>query len=131
MKTSIRHFASVVALIFTLTALCGCDPDWWDGRTDLDGSWRVVEVSGYSNYQPGDNWYFYRNGAFSTHGYDLPSENGWWSRRGRSIQISFGERDVDISAYVRDYDNDYMVLDVTDYDYGYSYTLRLVREAYY
>ena len=32
-----------------------------------------------------------------------------------------------MSVYIRDYDYDYMTLDVTDYTYNTNYTLRLTK----
>lgn len=131
MKLQHKHLTSLLFTVITLLTLCSCDPDWWQSRTDIEGSWRIVETSGYTNYQRNDNWYFYRNGNFSSYGYDL-DEFGYWSTRGRHIQISFDDYGVDIDAYVREYDGEYMVLDVQDYSsYNTNYTLRLVREAYY
>ena len=66
-----------------------------------------------------------------TQGYDGLYESGSWDRRGRELYIYFNSYNPEIVAYVRSIDDDYMVLDVDDYTYQSSYTLRLVRQSYY
>ncbi len=79
-----------------------------------------------SNYNTGDEFTFQSNGNFYTDGYEL-NESGQWDSRGRNLDISFNGYDVDLSCYIRQFDNSYMVLDVNDYSYNTRYTLRLVR----
>lgn len=129
----IRHIFSLFFLLLAcLPALTSCEEDWWDGRGDMDGQWRVVETTNYNIYRQGDRWYFLPNGEFRTEGYDGMNEYGNWERTGRSLYLYFNNYSYpEIEAYVRDYSGDYMVLDVQDYYNGTSYTLRLVRESYY
>ena len=129
-KNKINIYA--LALLCTLSAMISCDEDWWvdHGYQEVTGEWRIVEASYASPYRANDYWTFYPNGDFSTDGYKL-QENGWWNRRGRTIQINFrGYNGMD--AYVSSYSNvDYMVLDVTDYDRGgQTYRIRLIRTGY-
>lgn len=117
-------FASILAFV-------SCDENWWNnyGDSDVDGQWRIVEASYGSNYVQGDIWTFQSNGYFTATGQDL-YEEGTWQRRQRTLLIAINSPQVNVEAYVSNYDGDYMVLDVNDYDYG-RYTLRLVRENYY
>lgn len=130
-KHLLMHLILSAICLLTLT---GCEEDWWDARhTDVFGDWRIVEVTGsYNcNYRPGDYWTFYTNGGFMAQGYDGLYESGSWDRRGRELYIYFNSYNPEIVAYVRSIDDDYMVLDIDDYTYQSSYTLRLVRQSYY
>lgn len=119
----------VLTLLLSLTS---CTEDWLNSRIGrIIGGWRVVEVSGQSSYRSGDTWRFYANGEFYAEGYPDLVETGEWDSRGREVQISFDGYSTDISAYVRQIDNDYLVLDVTDYTYSTRYTLRFVRSTMY
>lgn len=118
--------------LITLMTMFSCDEDWWndwDGRSDITGQWRIVETTGYSPYRQDDCWRFYKNGDFDTYGYGTQPEYGLWSMAGRrNIQISFDNgRTVSMDAYVRTFSDDYMTLNVDDYDSRTSYTLRFVR----
>lgn len=122
--------------LITLMTMFSCDEDWWndwDGRSDITGQWRIVETTGYSPYRQDDCWTFYKNGDFDTYGYGTQPEYGLWSMAGRrNIQISFDNgRTVSMDAYVRTFSDDYMTLDVDDYDSRTSYTLRFVRTGGY
>lgn len=122
--------------LITLMTMFSCDEDWWndwDGRSDITGQWRIVETTGYSPYRQDDCWRFYKNGDFDTYGYGTQPEYGLWSMAGRrNIQISFDNgRTVSMDAYVRTFSDDYMTLDVDDYDSRTSYTLRFVRTGGY
>lgn len=122
--------------LITLMTMFSCDEDWWndwDGRSDITGQWRIVETTGYSPYRQDDCWRFYKNGDFDTYGYGTQPEYGLWSMAGRrNIQISFDNgRTVSMDAYVRTFSDDYMTLNVDDYDSRTSYTLRFVRTGGY
>ena len=122
--------------LITLMTMLSCDEDWWndwDGRSDITGQWRIVETTGYSPYRQDDCWRFYKNGDFDTYGYGTQPEYGLWSMAGRrNIQISFDNgRTVSMDAYVRTFSDDYMTLNVDDYDSRTSYTLRFVRTGGY
>lgn len=122
--------------LITLMTMFSCDEDWWndwDGRSDTTGQWRIVETTGYSPYRQDDCWRFYKNGDFDTYGYGTQPEYGLWSMAGRrNIQISFDNgRTVSMDAYVRTFSDDYMTLNVDDYDSRTSYTLRFVRTGGY
>ena len=122
--------------LITLMTMFSCDEDWWndwDGRSDITGQWRIVETTGYSQYRQDDCWRFYKNGDFDTYGYGTQPEYGLWSMAGRrNIQISFDNgRTVSMDAYVRTFSDDYMTLNVDDYDSRTSYTLRFVRTGGY
>lgn len=122
--------------LITLMTMFSCDEDWWndwDGRSDITGQWRIVETTGYSPYIQDDYWTFYKNGDFDTYGYGTQPEYGLWSMVGRrNIQISFDNgRTVSMDAYVRTFSDDYMTLNVDDYDSRTSYTLRFVRTGGY
>lgn len=128
LKFQILTFCISIIGIFALTS-CEPDPYWWDDA-HIEGSWRIVEVNGYSNYKKDDHWIFSYNGDFYTSGYNLPSENGYWERRGRTINISF-QTYSEMEVYIDSYDNDYMVLYVRDYSFKQEYTLRLIRDRYF
>lgn len=122
--------------LITLMTMFSCDEDWWndwDGRSDITGQWRIVETTGYSPYIQDDYWTFYKNGDFDTYGYGTQPEYGLWSMAGRrNIQISFDNgRTVSMDAYVSTFSDDYMTLNVDDYDSRTSYTLRFVRTGGY
>lgn len=122
--------------LITLMTMFSCDEDWWndwDGRSDITGQWRIVETTGYSPYRQDDCWRFYKNGDFDTYGYGTQPEYGLWSMAGRrNIQISFDNgRTVSMDAYVSTFSDDYMTLNVDDYDSRTSYTLRFVRTGGY
>lgn len=122
--------------LITLMTMFSCDEDWWndwDGRSDITGQWRIVEATGYSPYIQDDCWRFYKNGDFDTYGYGTQPEYGLWSMAGRrNIQISFDNgRTVSMDAYVSTFSDDYMTLNVDDYDSRTSYTLRFVRTGGY
>lgn len=122
-----NHFLTTMLCLTALLSLSSCSEDWWANfGTNFIGQWRVVEVSGSSNYSSGDQFTFDSNGNFYTDGYQL-NESGAWESRGRTISVSFDGYGTDLSCYIRQYDDSYMVLDVTDYSYQTRYTLRLVR----
>ncbi len=127
MKRLKTHFLTTMLCLTAILSLTSCDEDWWTSfNRNFIGRWRVVEVSGMSNYSSGDYFTFQSDGYFYSDGYQL-NESGQWDSRGRTIDISFNGYNVDLSCYVRQYDNSYMVLDVNDYSYNTRYTLRLVR----
>lgn len=131
MKTLNTQISALLILLVSLTTLSGCTEDWWDTAADMDGRWRIVEVSNSSsNYREGDTWTLYSSGTFIAQGYPDLYEEGYWEQRGRNFYISFKSYEPEIEAYIRGYEGDYMVLDVTDYTYHTYYTLRLVRESY-
>lgn len=117
----------ILGLTLILSLTTSCTEDWWhDYDSSLIGTWRIVECTGYTNYRQGDTFTFYANGDFASHGYSL-NERGYWDTDGRTINISFDGYNVDLSAYVRQYSDTYMVLDVNDYYDNTRYTLRLTR----
>lgn len=127
--------SSWLIVMISVISLPSCDVDihWWDSiyDSDLYGEWRIQESSYGAYYRQGDNWYFASNGMFATAGYGLNSERGEWERRGDEVRIYLtNSNSPSIIAYIRTLDNDYMVLDVNDYDNG-RYTLKLIREYYY
>lgn len=128
MITFKHRFSILFIALISLVSLTSCDEDWWDGYSDFDGLWRIVEVSGSSNYTEGDTWYFQEDGYFETYGYGGLYEKGFWERRGNRIEIYFDSHNPDIEAYVRNFEGDYMVLEVTDYGYGTRGVLRMVKE---
>lgn len=122
------------ALILTVTALftlTSCDEEFYNDYY-LEGTWRVVEVSDYraTDYRPGDYLTYYGNGDFIAEGGRDLYQRGYWQLRGSTIYISFSHYDPEIKANIRSIDDDYLILDVTDYEYGTYYTLRLVRDRY-
>lgn len=131
MKLLHNHINRLLLGIMLIATFTSCDEDWWrdDILSDLCGGWRVVEVTGYSAYRTGDRFWFYEDGTFLTEGHSL-NERGEWHGRGRQIDISFDGYNVDISAYIRSYSGDYMVLDMSDYYDNSRYTLRLTRTHY-
>ena len=136
METIKKQATMWTLALITLMTMFSCDEDWWndwDGRSDITGQWRIVETTGYSPYRQDDCWRFYKNGDFDTYGYGTQPEYGLWSMAGRrNIQISFDNgRTVSMDAYVRTFSDDYMTLDVDDYDSRTSYTLRFVRTGGY
>lgn len=136
METIKKQATMWTLALITLMTMFSCDEDWWndwDGRSDITGQWRIVETTGYSPYRQDDCWTFYKNGDFDTYGYGTQPEYGLWSMAGRrNIQISFDNgRTVSMDAYVRTFSDDYMTLDVDDYDSRTSYTLRFVRTGGY
>lgn len=136
MKTIKKQATMWTLALITLMTMFSCDEDWWndwDGRSDITGQWRIVETTGYSPYRQDDCWRFYKNGDFDTYGYGTQPEYGLWSMAGRrNIQISFDNgRTVSMDAYVRTFSDDYMTLNVDDYDSRTSYTLRFVRTGGY
>lgn len=136
MKTIKKQATMWTLALITLMTMFSCDEDWWndwDGGSDITGQWRIVETTGYSPYRQDDCWRFYKNGDFDTYGYGTQPEYGLWSMAGRrNIQISFDNgRTVSMDAYVRTFSDDYMTLNVDDYDSRTSYTLRFVRTGGY
>ncbi|MBL6467182.1 MAG: hypothetical protein JNG43_03630 [Prevotellamassilia sp.] len=136
METIKKQATMWTLALITLMTMFSCDEDWWndwDGRSDITGQWRIVETTGYSPYRQDDCWRFYKNGDFDTYGYGTQPEYGLWSMAGRrNIQISFDNgRTVSMDAYVRTFSDDYMTLNVDDYDSRTSYTLRFVRTGGY
>ncbi len=136
METIKKQATMWTLALITLMTMFSCDEDWWndwDGRSDITGQWRIVETTGYSPYIQDDYWTFYKNGDFDTYGYGTQPEYGLWSMAGRrNIQISFDNgRTVSMDAYVRTFSDDYMTLNVDDYDSRTSYTLRFVRTGGY
>lgn len=136
METIKKQATMWTLALITLMTMFSCDEDWWndwDGRSDITGQWRIVETTGYSPYRQDDCWRFYKNGDFDTYGYGTQPEYGLWSMAGRrNIQISFDNgRTVSMDAYVSTFSDDYMTLNVDDYDSRTSYTLRFVRTGGY
>ncbi len=136
METIKKQATMWTLALITLMTMFSCDEDWWndwDGRSDITGQWRIVETTGYSPYIQDDYWTFYKNGDFDTYGYGTQPEYGLWSMAGRrNIQISFDNgRTVSMDAYVSTFSDDYMTLNVDDYDSRTSYTLRFVRTGGY
>lgn len=130
MKTTRTHFAVLFTALISILTLTSCDPDFW-GSSNVEGTWRIVEVSGYSNYRTGDYWELRYNGDFYAYGSGNLNESGYWDRYGRTLNIRFDGSGADMQAYVRQYEGDYMVLEVNDYSFQTSYTLRLTRQSYY
>lgn len=127
-----RQMATWFVAIVGILAFTSCDEDWWDNwepNVNLTGRWEIREISGWNcPYRTGDTWTFYSNGNFDGDGYGLQPERGYWRTSGRrSISISMNGYNTDMSVYIRDYDYDYMTLDVTDYTYNTNYTLRLAK----
>lgn len=127
-----RQIATWLVAIVGILAFTSCDEDWWNNwepNVNLTGCWEIREVSGWnSHYRAGDTWKFYSNGNFAADGYDLQPERWYWRTSGRrSISISMNGYNTDMSVYIRNYDYDYMTLDVTDYTYNTNYTLRLTK----
>ena len=123
----------LILTVFSLLTLTGCEEDWWDSRVnDLTGTWHIVEATGNRdcNFVPGDSWILYPSNEYVAVGAGGFYEHGDWERRGRKIYIYFQSPNPEIVAYVRNLDDDYMVLDVDDYTYQSSYTLRMVRQSY-
>lgn len=132
-----KHFQNkILTLLLMLTSLftlSACDEeDWWAIDT-INGSWRVVSTDGYymPPYQNGDIFYFSPSGDFEARGAGGLNEYGYWEVQSRRILITFDHSGSQLSAYIRQLDDQYMELDVTDYDYNQNYTLRLVRYSYY
>lgn len=131
MKTLQKQLAIWTIALVGILAFTSCDEDWWDNwdaRVDLPGQWEIREVSGWSGcpYQRGDVWTFYRNGSFYGDGYGGLHESGYWQIYGRTINFMF-DGNTSMRAYIRNFDHDYMTLDVTDYTYNVNYTLRLTK----
>lgn len=127
-----RQMATWLVALVGIFVFTGCDEDWWNDwepNADLTGRWEIREVSGWNSiYHAGDVWTFYSNGDFDADGYGLLKERGYWRISGRrSISISINGYNTDMSAYIRNYDYDYMTLDVNDYAYNTQYTLRLTK----
>ncbi len=128
MKLLQNHVSRLLLGLLLITSLTSCSEDWWDHdyAYSLQGGWRIVEVTGYTTYHTGDQFWFNGDGTFVSEGYSL-HENGYWQTDGRTINISFDGYNVDISAYVRQFNSGYMVLDINDYYDNTRYTLRLTR----
>lgn len=134
MKTIKNYMALVTVTIVSMLSLSSCDDAWWNGYDDLTGTWRIVEAEYNNDYVTGDTWTFDASGIFYADGDNGFYQRGEWDLDGRSILIRFDDTPTsgaELVCYVRGYEGDYIVLDVEDYGYGTSYTLRLVREYYY
>lgn len=138
MKTLRTQISIWVIALVSILSFTSCDEDWWNGwngSADVVGQWRVVEVTGWAScpYQQGDYWYLNSNGDFRSWGMGNLNEQGYWSMRGRTMEFCFPPHTnyVSMSAYVSNYDTDYLTLRVTDYDNNTNYTLRMVRYSRY
>lgn len=132
MKRLRTKFTSCLLALLCITTLTACDEDWWFDTGEVVGEWRIVEITGVSHaYQHGDYWHFYSDGYFTADGFNL-GEQGYWDASGRRIYFTFNHYgDTEMEAYIRNFEGDYMVLRVTDYTYGDTYTLRLIRTSYF
>ena len=115
-------------MLFTMLSMTSClTEDEWAENVLASRSWRVVEVEGWSDYRPGDEFYFYSDGSFEFVGYGLHDYGRWRVYRNK-LQIRFGgsKYDVDLEAPIPILDHDYAVLDCYDYMKDAHYRLRLV-----
>ena len=131
MKTLQKQMTMWMITLVSIFAFTSCDEDWWnnwDVRHELPGRWEIKEVSGWNNcpYRRGDTWRFYNDGIFVSNGSQGFHEEGYWQFYGQEITFTF-DGQTSMRAYVRNFDYDYMTLDVTDYYYNTSYTLRLAK----
>ena len=110
MKTLQKQMTMWMITLVSIFAFTSCDDDWWNNCP----------------YRRGDTWRFYNDGIFVSNGSQGFHEEGYWQFYGREITFTF-DGQTSMRAYVRNFDYDYMTLDVTDYYYNTSYTLRLTK----
>lgn len=120
--------------IFTMIMLCtltSCEEDDWMTRSDISGSWNIVEVTEYSGqcpYWEGDRLVFDYDGHFTAYGRNGFSESGLWDVSHDVIQIDFdSDGRTDVIATIESLDHGYLRLDIDDRSYNSKYTLRLNR----
>lgn len=143
MKTKMtKRLLLLVALLVTTFSFSSCEKEDWEAEYNLMGEWKIVEINrkyGNCPYQPSDRFMFYRDKTIETWGYGGLHEFGDWyigKYNGYStLHIRFeGSYEADISADMRSFSEDYLVLDVIDrssdpYSSNPSrYTLRLIRK---
>lgn len=134
MKTIQKQVAIWMIALVGIFSLTNCDENWWydwDAQYELPGRWEIREITNTGcqgcPYQRGDVWSFYRNGEFYCDSYRGGYyDRGYWQAYGRNISISF-DGNTNMKAYIRNFDHDYMTLDVNDYDFNIYYTLRLTK----
>ena len=77
MKNCVKVFALAALLTLAMTAFCGCDPDWYEGRrpTDQPGTKWVCEEYDVS-FEVDENG-LVKNGVLKTEGKDVYFEFLW------------------------------------------------------
>ncbi len=119
-----------LVLLVAVLSFASCEVDVWSDAPYIEGQWRIVEVEPYRGVCPyywDDYMEFRPDGAFYVWGNGY-SDYGYWDYYDRGIRVDFNNDGWDDwVAYVRQLDDGYMVIDVTDYDYKSEYTLRMVR----
>lgn len=127
-----QGLAAAIVVLLSAFAVSACDSDFWWSMSTIEGRWRIVEVTPYRGtcpfdwddcleFQPDGDFYVWYSGAYD-------SEYGQWGYGDEAVRIDFnGDGWDDLVAYVRQFEDGYMVLDVDDYDFSSQYTLRLLR----
>lgn len=119
--------------ICTLFTLSGCNEEWWIGNDGIEGTWIIDQIDINDDYRAGDAWTFDYSGRFYADGDGGFYQNGYWSQDGRYIYIRFDDtwgNNPELSCRIRQYDGESMELYVTDYGYGTTYRVILVRSYY-
>lgn len=135
MKTIWKNSRNVLLLLITMVGFSSC---FIEDNSDEDdaaawsmvGQWYVANVRGQNSpYRRDDTFRFYSNGTFESYDYytgeDLGSGN--WQIQNRALYISFNGWDTDITADMKNFPDNHVILRMYDRDYG-EYLLELVRE---
>lgn len=122
-------FLALILLSAFWMIFSSCDSDDWRMERDLVGIWRIVETSGNLQcpYRRNDLFEFTYDNSFYAWGDGLNEEGVWHIDNWKCfVDFDFDGRD-DLVGHIRQFDHDYLVMDITDYFYQTRYTLRMIR----
>lgn len=129
------HLAGLLLALFCTLTLTSCVEEDEMAEFAMMGRWRIVEISFFSGnycpYEEGDFMTFYEDRTVEIQGRNGFYEYGSWrildTGYGHELHISFDGYNADIEADMDNFNGNYARLDVRDYYYNSSYTLRIMR----
>lgn len=129
------HLAGLLFALFCTLTLTSCVEEDEMAEYAMMGRWRIVEISFFSGnycpYEEGDFMTFYEDRTVEIQGRNGFYEYGSWrildTGYGHELHISFDGYNADIEADMDNFNGNYARLDVRDYYYNSSYTLRIMR----
>lgn len=122
------HLLTSLCLLCSIFSFYTCDDDYFEDLDDcypprIEGQWVITNIEGkYSSYNINEEWVFYPNGDFETHGYDNLNEFGRWRQAYNEVEVRFEQQNRELNIRIEKFKPRRMIMNVYDnaYDIGYE-----------